>query len=164
MGFFSNVKAAGVGAGFITKVEADYAEFRTKNPSKEPYEFMVNSWQAYFEKADKMALAFSAKEIVKIYGCLPSPICVQMMAHQICRCLIPSFSETLFSQKWDKTMFFYREIGDFYISCDADRLNALFRTYNPRCYDAFLAETGKPPFDRERMSQNKERREGLGLT
>ena len=97
---------------------------------------MVSSWQAYFEKADKMALAFSGKKIVKIYGCLPSPICVRMMAHQICANLIPGFSETYISQEWDKTM---QEVGDFYISCDADRLNSLFRSYKPRCYEAFFS-------------------------
>jgi len=161
MGFFAKIKAGTVGRGLIEAVEADYSEFQTRNPTKEPYEFMVGSWQAYFEKADKMALAFSGKEIVKIYGCLPSPVCVRMMAHQICAYLIPGFSETYFSQEWDKTM---REISDLYISCDADRLNALFHSYNPQCYDAFLAETGKPPFDRERMSQNKERRDRLTLT
>lgn len=158
MGFFAQIRACIVGKGLIKAIETDYSEFRSQNPSKEPYEFMVSFWQAYFEKADKMALAISGKEIVKMYGCLPNTICVQMMAYQICTYLIPGFSETYFLQEWDKTM---REIGDLYISCDADRLNVLFRIYNPRCYDAILAETGQPPFDRERMIQAKEMRENL---
>jgi hypothetical protein len=161
MGFLAKIKAGTAGRGLIEAVEADYTEFRIQNPSMEPYEFMVSSWRAYFEKTGKMSLAFSGNEIVKIYGCLPSPICVRMMAHQISANLISGFSETYFSQEWDKTMW---EINDHYISCDADRLNSLFRTYNPRCYEAFLAESGRPPFDREKMIQNKDRRERLGLT
>jgi hypothetical protein len=160
MGFFGKVAAAGKGRAIIELAEIAYSKCPALCPYMEPYQFMVSYWEACFQEAGKELLAISGKEILKVYGCLPSPLCVRMMAHHICCYLLPEFSKTHLMNEWERTM---QEVVELKAACDADRLNALFEANNPETFKLFLAEHGEPPFDKEKMRQSEERMLRLGF-
>jgi hypothetical protein len=75
--------------------------------------------------------------------------------------MVPGFMDTVLARQWDQTM---SEIGGLYAECDAEGLNALFRSFNPQCSEMLLSETGREPFDRETMTRNRDRRERIGMS
>ena len=126
MGFFDRVKASSTAMSAIGNVKDEYSVFRTQNPKGEAFDFMLSSWRSNSEKADKLKLAFPGTETVKYYACLPSPLCVQMLAHHTCFYFVSGFSETYMAKQWNKTI---QEVSHLGIVCDADRLNELFQSF-----------------------------------
>ena len=160
MGFFGKIAAAGKARFTVEMTEAEYNKYLANSPNAEPYEFMVNSWDAMFTGAGKDLIATCATEIVKIYGCMPSPICVRMMAYHSCHLLMPDFHRTQIAREWYIGM---QELWQMEATFEAERLNSLFKGYNPKSYGAFIAEWRKPPFDKKSMQENEQRWQRLKL-
>jgi len=153
MGFFSKVKAGTKATMAIDAALKEWKQYHLANPQVEPYLFMVKSWEANLEKAGKMMAALSGAETLKLYGCLPSPKCIEMMAHHMCLLLIPEYSETFQAQQTSKQM---RPLLELYLANDATKLNELFRQHNPRTFEVALSETGERPFEQSSMEKARE--------
>lgn len=160
MGFFGKVAAAGRAGAAINLFEQAYYEHRALDPTVEPYVFMVANRDILLRRAGKELIAAVGMEIAKPYGCLPSPFCIRMLAHHMCYYVIPEFSKTYLVNDWQSGM---REVWEMYSNCAADRLNVLFKDYNPKSYEGFVTDHGERPFETKSMREYEERRLLLGL-
>lgn len=152
MGFFGKVGAATKGGAAIDWFERLYYEQKALDHDLEPYQFMASQWNLTFQRAGNPVAASLGSGMARWYGCLPSPVCVRMFGHHLCCYLIPEFSECCLMNDWMAGM---RDVLDLVAACNADRLNALFRAYNPRSYDEYVRDCGEPPFVAESMWQSR---------
>ncbi len=153
MGFFSRLKAESVGSAAIEACLKEWEQYHLSNPEVEPYIYMVNSWRNNLEKAGRPMLASGGYEVVKLYACFASPLCIRLMAHHMCLVLISDYQKTSSARRMVEPM---GPILDLCDSNDASRLNELFRLHNPKSYQILLDETGRRPFETEDMIKAKQ--------
>jgi len=148
MGFFSNFRTASAARLAIDAGDIEYDTFLMTRTGVEPFVYMMSAWNTIFTKQNKPMLALTAIGHVKPFGCIVSPLCVNLMHHYACTFLIDGFTETKMFAEFQSRM---RAIWDHIERHNVLRLNELFEIHNPQSYRNLLRETGSEPFSKEQM-------------
>lgn len=132
----------------IDDAEQQYQTYLLTHSDAEPIEFMLAAWRGNMTAAGQSERA-ARDDSVKLYGCISAPLCVRLLASEMCSYVIAGYSETAFAAEWNREMKWFVEAAWQGDANTMNKLNALFSLYNPRAYQAIVENTGRPPFFRE---------------
>lgn len=139
-----------IGMASVQASTEEYRKLEVANPRTEPCDLLRHQWNGNFTKAKLLEIVADGEEFSNLFACLPRPINAEMMAMLMAGCLVEDFTTTALMSRWRDIM---NPVLGLRSTCDSDRLNQLFRAYNPTAYQEYLDQDSRTPFLRDELQR-----------